>query len=122
MYRLPTFNLECGIWHGLVPPIVPVTPADVEVECQLRWTYRGQDILRNTDAPTQFWQPGQLLLLPALTDVRDVWNGAGADMVEVPLGSGCYYIVHAVGEVGKGFDNEHRCAYLARFVIALPQP
>jgi hypothetical protein len=56
------------------------------------------------------------LLLPPLTDVRDVASSGAnlADIVEVPAGSGRWYWVTSVDDIGKGFSNEHRCATLLK--------
>ena len=65
----------------------------------------------DVDDPTgQMW-----LLLPALTDIRSVvtfpgGGGSKCDIVECPLGSGRFYLVISVDDVGKGFGNEFRCA------------
>lgn len=70
------------------------------------------------------------LLLPALTDIRQQWNGLPPDMVEVPAGSNRFYGVIGVDDIGKGFANEHRFAILdpytsgALFTVqgAIPAP
>lgn len=54
------------------------------------------------------------LLVPALTDVRDVSCGGEADVVDAPAGSGRWYIVTMVDDAGKGFLNEHRVVTLAK--------
>jgi hypothetical protein len=55
------------------------------------------------------------LLLPALTDIRDLHQGgAQNDLVEVPAGSGRWYGVVLVDDVGKGFPNEHRYAQIQK--------
>jgi hypothetical protein len=53
------------------------------------------------------------LLLPPLSDVRGPQDSSGfTDVVEVPAGSGRYYGVAAVDDIGKGYSNEHRTASL----------
>lgn len=56
------------------------------------------------------------LLVPAGTDIRDFACGISYpyDLVEVPSGSGRWYIVGIVDDVGKGFPNEYRMAYLTK--------
>jgi len=61
------------------------------------------------------------LLLPALTDVRSGVVAAVPDFVEVPAGSGRWYQVYAVDDIGKGFANEHRIAVILA-VSALVNP
>jgi hypothetical protein len=53
------------------------------------------------------------LLLPKLTDVRAAYNGLQPDIVEVPAGSKRFYGVVGVDDIGKGFSNEHRIAWLS---------
>jgi hypothetical protein len=54
------------------------------------------------------------LLLPPLTDIRDNLCLTGSDAVEVPLGSGRWYLVVFVDDFGKGFANEHRGAMIVK--------
>lgn len=42
------------------------------------------------------------------TDVRDSFNATGEDSIEVPAGSGRFYLCRFVDDIGKGFANEHR--------------
>ena len=103
-YTLPTFNLTCNIWRPTAPP--PAPPAVVSV-CNLAYGRRVQ-ISELSNPPA-----AMSLLLPAGTDIRDFWcAGVGGDYVEVPAGSGRFYIVGGVDDVAKGFANEHRVATL----------
>lgn len=52
------------------------------------------------------------LLLPKGVDVRGPQDTVSFDMAEVPAGSGRWYRVVGVDDVGKGFTNEHRTASL----------
>jgi hypothetical protein len=54
------------------------------------------------------------LLLPPGSDIRDGLTSTGYDAVEVPSGSGRYYTVIFVDDVGKGFPNEYRMAFLVK--------
>lgn len=57
------------------------------------------------------------LLLPPITDIRGMQDVSGfVDVVEVPQGTGRWYGVAVVDDVGKGYPNEHRTALL----LALP--
>lgn len=56
----------------------------------------------------------ETLLLPPLVDVRDGSCPSGPDVVEVPAGSGRFYDVATVDDIGKGFANEHRAAVLTK--------
>jgi hypothetical protein len=53
-----------------------------------------------------------IILLPPLTDIRSKIASGQSDMVEVPAGSGRWYGAAAVDDIGKGFPNEHRAAFL----------
>lgn len=60
------------------------------------------------------------LLLPAGTDVRAPWNAGKPDLVECPAGSGRFYAVAWVDDIGKNFPNEHRIAWLVYFSAFVP--
>jgi hypothetical protein len=62
------------------------------------------------------------LLLPALVDIRGPQDTIGADQVEVPAGSGRWYSVVGVDDIGKGFANEHRSAALVAIFGTWPAP
>lgn len=117
-FVLPTFNLTCNIFTN------PYTPGDppriADQICQLRAPAAnnggfGSGLL----AVTQIIQ----LLLPPGTDIRDTYctPTSRADFVEAPAGSGCFYQVMWVNDIGKGFANEHRYATLAKTAI-VPWP
>jgi len=56
------------------------------------------------------------LLCPASTDIRDHHcTGQPIDMIEAPAGSGRWYVVFSVDDVGKGFSNEYRYASLMKY-------
>lgn len=59
------------------------------------------------------------LLLPPGTDVRDFSTSITPDVVECPSGSGRWYGVFSVDDVGKGFPNEYRCAQICKIYEAL---
>jgi hypothetical protein len=114
----PTFNLVCnwfdagnfyGSWAagtGSIPP------PDQVFDCALRAELHGYNVY-GIDVPVSVAN----LLLPAGTDVfppivgsSEYWNWA--DLVEVPAGSGRFYFITAVEDVGKGYMNEYRMARL----------
>jgi hypothetical protein len=76
---------------------------------------RGQ-VLTLDDVPDGTVRNGPAyLLFPAFTDVRDLnCVQVENDIVEVPSGSGRWYGVLLVDDVGKGFSNEHRYAAVAK--------
>src|SRR3954453_13940565 len=108
-FTIPAFPLSVRVWSSGVNPIL--NPARVVTIGNLAYGKR---------VTTQYWDwsssglPGafSLLLLPALTDVRDVLCAGGADTVEVVAFSGRFYLVDLVDDSGKGFSNEHRFALM----------
>jgi len=117
-YKVPTFNSFANVWHGQTTQANPVGAPDLLVQCQLRWCGRGPtEALRPND---QAWQQGWQILFPKLTDIRDVYNAAlfdRWDTIEAPAGSGRYYGVQNVDDVGKGFTNEYRIAYVHKIGV-----
>ena len=107
-YIQPAFDLSVGVWrHGsshlalpdllilgnLSPGRITGNPADGPVPS-------GSGI-------GQMW-----LRVPAGSDIRDSSAASNYDSVEVPYGSGRFYSVTWVDDIGSGFPNEHRFAVL----------
>lgn len=120
-FRLPTFNLMVGIWRGSTPHTSPpdviamgnLSPGRIVAVAQ-------QNAVLATPGAILGWM---YLRLPALTDIRDGILGATSlDQVEVPLGSGRFYRAVYVDDIGKGFANEHRYAYLCKGSDPWPEP
>jgi len=110
-YSLPTFNLACNVWHngGAIPPTGG--PDEALLPCQLRYPGKGVgEIIPNPGS----WQSGWKLLVPKGSDIRDPYNASGRDTVECPAGSNRYYITVTVDDVGRGFANEYRMAFLMK--------
>jgi hypothetical protein len=114
-YRVPSFPLKCNVWtyefvaEGGIPA---GDPRITDQECQL--TYGSRVNVTSTGGTGS---PGVLtlsmsLLLPPLADIRGPQDTVGPDFVECPAGTGRYYRVVAVDDIGKGFPNEHRSAQL----------
>jgi len=110
-FTTPTFNLLCDIWEG---PFLMKTLRLADVPCNLALGRRVQQLFVDPVQPlTAPACPN--LLLPPLTDVRDQdCNTTVSDFVEVPKGTGRWYIVLLVDDVGKGFPNEYRLAAIAK--------
>lgn len=106
-FTVPTFNLTSNIWRSANPP--PGIP-DVVVSGNLAW---GRRVSSYQGLVSGLNEPLMTLLLPPGTDVRSPACATGADTVEVPAGSGRFYIVIGVDDIGKGFPNEHRAAVLS---------
>lgn len=102
-FSVPTFNLSVSIWRALT---AWPGPPDVLTVGNLALGKRTQ-----TGSGTGL--PRMELLLPAGTDIRtDVTGLAQDDIVEVPTGSGRFYVAIWVDDVAKGFSNEYRIAIL----------
>lgn len=110
----PDFNLLCGIFAGPYDTRVlrlGSVPCNLAMGRRGVWGYHDPTNMGYGAATAQ-------LLLPALTDIRDILAqgtpGSVADIVEVPEASGRWYTVDSVDDVGKGFGNEYRFAWLAK--------
>lgn len=113
-FILPDFNLLCDVYRG---PWATRAIAVAGLECNLAFSRRQQ-------LPTAFendneWSPIMSLLVPAGSDIRSLVNAAVQDVVECPAGSGRWYQVGGVDDIGKGFPNEHRCALLFQISEAM---
>jgi hypothetical protein len=108
-FVLPTFNLSCNVWHGLIDP--RTHPPSITVDCQLR----GVNQSSGTSSPELPYVPGNYFLFPPLTDIRDGSGPSGTDSLECPAGSGRFYYVTNVDDIGKGFTNEHRYALVQKY-------
>jgi len=110
--RVPSFNIVYNVWQGyfgLIPPGIPAT--FLNLPCQL---CMGELVVNGGLALTT----GMFLKLPARTDIH--WaRGGGQDVVEVPAGTGRFYKVTYADDVGRGFLNEYRVAYIS---MAVPPP
>jgi len=109
-YVIPQMPLLCAIWsQGDTPGVDP--PREFDVPCNLGW---GRRVLNAalTYPSTGVCVHAQLLLL-AGTDIRGYLNSGTYDQVEVPQGSGRFYYVSQVDDIGKGFPNEHRFALIS---------
>jgi hypothetical protein len=107
-YIVPAMPLGVNVWlpPAVFPPVgLPsvVTVGNLSPGRRVAAAYRtGQDEV--------------FVLLPALTDVRI------GGVVEVPAGSGRYYKVASVDDLGKGFANEHRYAAIVADYASWPVP
>jgi len=117
-YREPVYNLDVNIWHSGTTP--PVGAPDVQTVGNLAW---GKRVNVPTAGVTGFLLPVLMmtmqLLLPAHTNIWGDPLLVSGCVVEVPAGTGRYYNVVFVDDLGKGFANEHRGAIISQ---ALPWP
>lgn len=126
----PNFNLLANVWQGLCPlhvfPIAPpVTPPDALIQCQLYlWPKSGYSVnFFSADGTEGSYTTAMTLRVPMLTDLRDVFNASGNDIVEVPAGSNRWYYIVQVDDQHKGFANEYRFAFIEKcFQWPTPTP
>lgn len=116
-FREPVYNASINLWHGqfggaFYDPAAgdPVGPPDDVINGQVRYGRQSQVVATGGTTSTGILVFGMSLLVPKTTDIRDVFSATGADIVEVPVGSGLFYAVQYVDEIGRGFANEHRVA------------
>jgi len=107
----PTFNLVADIYE--------VTSSTTKVlrlssPCNLAMGRRPAYVWLGASSYSVFQGLTPALLLPALTDIRDQFQGGNDDIVECPQGSGRWYCVSGVEDVGKGFSNEYRVATMQK--------
>jgi len=106
-FVLPTFNLTAAVyrWNGSGYTFT------LNVECNLALGRRVATI-QTVAGPQTIEGLTPILLVPPLSDLRDISCMDHMDVVEVPAGSRRWYGVSLVDDIGKGFANEHRCATL----------
>jgi hypothetical protein len=107
----PTYNLTCGVWRF---GSLTTGPPDLTVMGNLTWGRRVGAPSMSTAAILDNAAFTMVLLVPAGSDVRDVYSPPGNDTVEAPLGSGRFYYAAFVDDIGKGFSNEHRAVLLVK--------
>jgi len=106
--KLPSFNLFFKhFWDGDAHAGSPGDPGDVEDFCQLVVPHGPEAFNITTLGAFQAF-------FPALLDIRFLNQDPAAPnpAIEIPLGSGRWYLVVLVDDVHKGFPNEYRIAYL----------
>ena len=112
-FKLPTFNLTCNISQPDVVDTVGIPDEPYRIygqPCQLTYGRRVQVTATGGTAEVGVLVLTMNLLLPAKVDIRGPQDVVTFDMVEVPAGSGRWYQVTGVDDIGKGFSNEHRTA------------
>lgn len=109
-FTLPEFNLTCDIYSGPYLTKAFRISVDGNLAFGRRVNWVPHDIGAIVEDLAVSWE--MFLLLPPLTDVRSTISSGQGDVIEAPAGSGRWYGVAAVEDIGKGFDNEHRVAAL----------
>lgn len=110
-FSVPQMPLSCDVYSG---PWLTKS-LRFSVDCNLQFSRRAHSFAEGDTTDTLLRNGPVYLLVPALTDLRDrSCNIAHSDIVEVPSGSGRWYGIIFVDDVGKGFDNEYRLAVLLK--------
>jgi len=112
-YRLPTWIITCDISQPPAAGIVGIPPGPYRITgqiCQLTYGHRVNVVSTGGTVQVGVLALCMNLLLPPRTDIRGPQDTTSFDMVQVPSGSGRWYSVAAVDDIGKGFTNEHRSA------------
>jgi hypothetical protein len=110
MFGLPQFDITADVYR--LPFIYDFNSRVFfdTLPCQLR-LYGPYPRFTLAFAAGNVVSEGQAaVLFPHGTDIRDESCTPAADLLEVPTGSGRWYLVAYVDDVGKGFPNEYRMA------------
>lgn len=118
-FTTPTFNLPFHLWRQ--PLTVGGLPRSSGM-CNLSVGQRQTLNLDTSVFVTGYVTGVQGLMVPAGYDIAGILTDPvsyGEDIVEVPGGSGRFYVVLTVVDVGKGFGNEYRLAVIAQLNQAM---
>jgi len=112
-YVLPTFVLKANVWINYSVALNYNAPSSIPI-CNLTPGKRVMNVDPTLGNPALYKVAPVLmeLLLPKLTDIRPWIGGGNQCLCEVPNGSNRFYNVVGVDDIGKGFANEHRIAWL----------
>jgi hypothetical protein len=114
-FTVPTFNLLCDVYSG---PWPTKSLRISDLPCNLAAARPAKSTAVENEG--ELWINGYMtLLVPALTDLRMLGQGVQNDILEVPAGTGRWYQLNFVDDVGKGFSNEHRMALLVQIAEPL---
>lgn len=108
-FQVPNFNLTVEVWTGPYLGKVSRGTSPANLAWGKRVQYAYQEIFTPEETPASV---AMLLLFPAGSDVRSLVSSGMGDVIEVPQGSGRWYGVVSVDDIGKGFANEHRAAVI----------
>ena len=120
MFRIPDLSaVVCNVYtnDGAGPPYPGLCVLRLVNEpCNLQAARRAQVMSTGGTTTSGVFEDAMYLLLRARTDVRGPVQYANlllpGDVVEVPSGTGRFYWVTYVDDVGRGYANEFRFATL----------
>lgn len=110
-HHTPKFILPYNLWRtgGTLTPI-----PTAQGFCQLHVAGLTSGLFpANPGSSATF---SRYLFLPPKTDIRGGDIRPQPDFVEVPAGTGRFYIVTTIDDVAKGFPNEFRVALILPFL------
>jgi len=114
-FTVPTFNLTFDLYTGpYLTRVYRSSPIG-----NLAWGRRISSYIGDWDTDAVAGRNIMTLLLPPGTDIRDQSCSPHADVLELPAGSGRWYLSQSVDDIGKGFDNEHRAALIVKIYEGL---
>ena len=117
-YVLPNFNLQAAIWYAYDRAVSAYAGYDNRLLCNLT---PGRRVMTTFNG-VQWIHPNGVSMLPNPmevllekgTTVSPMYDvvGNNCDLMEIPFGSTRFYLVICVDDIGKGFANEHRFAFI----------
>lgn len=110
-FVIPQFPITCDVYRG---PWLARALAISALPCNLGQGRRI--VLSESVAAPQLEGSFNVsqLLCPKSSDVRDFSTSVTPDVIECPSGSGRWYGVLGVDDMGKGFPNEHRFVLMSK--------
>jgi hypothetical protein len=110
-YIPPTFNIDVGVWKKGVDNTPSIHVLDCKGQLRAPSTGHLHDVAYNIGKCCS-------LLVPKKTAIMDRQGpGSATHFVEAPKGTGRWYEVIMVDDIGKGFPNEHRYAVLVKYGV-----
>jgi hypothetical protein len=115
-FRVPVFNILANLWTFHAAPYPPPgAPRIANQQCQL-YHCKEQPLVSGAGL-----ELAMLIRLPAGTDIRGPLSTTNFDVVEVPVGSGNWYLAEDVNDIARGFQNEYRVASLEPVQVNTPR-
>ena len=119
-FQLPNFNITVNIWTvGMNPATTP--PRVSGAPANLAWGKRVSTMSTGGTGSAGVLVSTMTLLIESTCDIRGRQATGGSDTVEIPAGSGRYYVCETADYIGYGFPNQHKGAVVSqRFPFKTP--
>lgn len=104
-HNLPRFPSLANIWRA---GNAVTNPPDLTTPAELHLTTQTGIVTTVTTSRRELLQ--RMIYLPKRTDVRPDWAAGQGDNIELPAGSGRYYLAVDVDDIARDFPNEFRVA------------